>query len=139
MAESRAEGFDLSGLVAISGHLYEYVDTLQEKVFIDSDKKTVHQFALAVGITAERRLKKSEHKAQGDIVESNPGSQLPTHENIEAIVTLLSLQGSLGESKPNDVITEYINGGLQFLREISFENQDEDSQASFLAKFPFLI
>ena len=125
--------------MGISGHLYEYVDEIHLKVFHEEcDKKDVHQFALAAGIAADRRLPRSEFKAEGDHPEVNPGSQLATHDGIKGIITLISLQGGLGESKPSEVVSEYINGGLEFLREISFEDQDDESTARFLEEFPHL-
>ncbi len=134
------EEFDLSGAIGISGHLYDYVDVLVSKVFHDEGgKKEVHQFALAVGIASDNRLPRSQFKADGDNVEINPGSQLATHDNIKAIVSLVSLQGSIGESKPNEVISEYINGGLEYLKGISFEEQDKDAIASFIEDFPHLV
>ena len=132
-------GFDMSGAVGISGHLFDYVDTLREKVFLDSDKKAIHQFALAVGIAANRKLERPEFRAEGDSPEVNPGSQLATHENISAIINLLTLQGSIGKSKPSEVVSEYINGGLELLKDVSFEDQTEDSQEAFLEQFPHLI
>ena len=133
------EGFDLSGAVGISGHLYDYVDKLQEKVFLDSDKKSIHQFALAVGIASDRKLERKKFQAEGDFPEVNPGSQLATHDNISAILSLLALQGSIGDSKPSELVSEYINGGLELLRDISFEEQSEESQDAFLEQFPHLI
>ena len=132
-------GFDLSGAVGISGHLYDYVDVLQTKVFLDSDKKSIHQFALAVGIASDRKLEREKFQAEGDIPELNPGSQLATHDNISAILSLLALQGSIGDSKPSELVSEYINGGLELLRDISFEEQSEESQDAFLEQFPHLI
>ena len=131
--------FDMSGAVGISGHLFDYVDTLKDRVFLDSDKKVIHQFALAVGIASDRKLERSKFRAEGDSPEVNPGSQLATHENISAIINLLSLQGSIGDSKPSEVVSEYINGGLELLKDASFEDQTEDSQEVFLEQFPFLI
>ena len=129
----------MSGAVGISGHLFDYVDTLREKVFLDSDKKAIHQFALAVGIASNRKLERSKFQAKGEHPEVNPGSQLATHDNISAIINLLSLQGSIGDSKPSEVVSEYINGGLELLRDISFEEQSEESQDAFLEQFSFLV
>ena len=129
----------MSGAVSISGHLFDYVDTLRERVFLDSDKKEIHQFALAVGIASNRKLGRSKFQAKGENPEVNPGSQLATHDNISAIISLLSLQGSIGDSKPNELVSEYINGGLELLRDISFEDQSEESQDSFLEQFSFLV
>ena len=133
------DGFDMSGAVSISGHLFDYVDTLRERVFLDSDKKEIHQFALAVGIASNRKLERSKFQAKGENPEVNPGSQLATHDNISAIISLLSLQGSIGDSKPSELVSEYINGGLELLRDISFEDQSEESQDSFLEQFSFLV
>ena len=133
------EGFDMSGAVGISGHLFDYVDTLRDRVFLDSDKKAIHQFALAVGIASDRKLERSKFRTEGDHPDVNPGSQLATHDNISAIISLLSLQGSIGDSKPSEVVSEYINGGLELLRDISFEEQSEESQDSFLEHFSFLV
>ena len=131
---------DTTGAVSISGHLYEYVDVLKNKVFLDSDKKTIHQFALAVGIAADRKLPRSKFEKGGeDNKELYPGSQLATHDNIEAIVTLLDLQGNIGQSKPNEIVSEYINGGLELLEGMSFESQNEESREKFLQEFPHLI
>ena len=133
------DGFDMSGAVSISGHLFDYVDTLRDRVFLDSDKKEIHQFALAVGIASNRKLERSKFQAKGENPEVNPGSQLATHDNISAIISLLSLQGSIGDSKPSELVSEYINGGLELLRDISFEDQSEESQDSFLEQFSFLV
>lgn len=131
--------FDLTGACSISGHLYGYVDDLFIKAFnSEGDKKGVQQFALAVGIASDSRLPRSEFKAEGEHKEVNPASQLATYDGIEGILTLLSLQGSIGDLQPVKVISEYMNGGLEFLKGISFENQDEDSMAIFLEAFPHL-
>mgnify|MGYP006121817559 CR=1 FL=1 len=133
------EEFDLSGAVQISGHLYKYVDDILRKVFHEEGNKgDVHQFALAVGIASDNRLPRSQFKADLEDVASHPGNQLATYSNIEAIVSLISLQGSIGESTPNEVISEYINGGLVYLKGISFEEQDKDAMASFIEDFPHL-
>ena len=139
---------DLSGAVGISGHLYNYVDILIEKVFIGCEKKTVHQFALAIGIAGEKKLKRSDWQSSTlknpstglveEIPEVNPGSQMSTHPNITAILNILKIQGSLGDSKPNEIISEYINGGLAYLQSINFEDQSEESQELFLQEFPHL-
>ena len=112
--------FDTSGTPFVSGHLFEYVNTLQDKVFLDSEKGTIHQFAIAVGIASDRTVPYDQFQEAEGISKRNPGNQLATYDNIEAVLTLLELQGSLDSGKPNQVISEYLNGGLELLKEIEF-------------------
>jgi hypothetical protein len=140
------------GAVAIAGQLYEYVDLLGSKMFATKSgsddenfqKKAVHQFALSVGIAGNFILLKKDwtvgvNSAAEDATphpESNPGSQLATHENIEAILQLIAASGR--DTVNVQVVSEYINGGLLWLKEIGFETQEEESLAKFFEIFPHI-
>ena len=141
---------DKGGTVAIAGQLYEYVDLLGSKMFATNSgtaeenfqKKAVHQFALSVGIAGELRLPRADwttginsQEGADPHSESNPASQLATHENIEAILQLIATSGKDANVQ---TVSEYINGGLEWLKEIRFETQKEESLDQFFEKFPHI-
>ena len=141
------------GAVAIAGQLYEYVDLLGSKMFATKSgnpeesfqKKAVHQFALSVGIAGELILPREDwttgtnsvHEDAEPHPESNPGSQMATHENIDAILQLIAASGR-HDVVNAQVVSEYINGGLNWLKEIKYETQSEESLDKFFEKFPHI-
>ena len=142
---------DKTGAVVIAGQLYEYVDLLGSKMFAirsggseeNFQKKAVHQFALGVGLAGGLKLPREEwtegensvHENADPHPEANPGSQLATHENIEAILQLIAISG---EPANNQTVSEYINGGLNWLKEIEYETQSDESLDKFFEKFPHI-
>ena len=133
-------GYDLSGAIGISGHLYDYVEILQTTVFIGSNLKEIHQFALSIGIALPRKLVRSQFRSVDEGgTDLHPGSQFATHSNITGILNMLSVSGMLNDDqKPNEQISEYINGGLEFLKEIKFEEQTDSSYQLLFEALPHL-
>ena len=133
-----------TGALQIAGQLYEYVDVLGEKMFGQNHmKKDVHQFALAVGIAGNKILE-SEHYVEtpsttigypNPLPRTNPASQLATYDDIEAILSLIAASGKEANAQ---TASEYVNGGLQFLKEIGYENQTEESLDRFFEIFPHI-
>lgn len=136
-----ASEYDTTGALQIASFLYPYVDVLQKKVFIGAQKQQIHQFAMAIGIQRNIPLKKADWKEKpDDKAESQPGSQLSSYSSVTAILDTLACVGLLDDNKtPNQLLSEYTNGGLAYLKEIEFENQSEEALSLFLAEFDHLV
>ena len=136
-----ATEYDTTGALQIASFLYPYVDVLQKKVFIGAQKQQIHQFAMAIGIQRNIPLEKADWKEEpDDKAESQPGSQLSSYSSVTAILDTLACVGQLDVNKsPNQILSEYTNGGLAYLREIHFEDQSEEALSMFFEEFDHLV
>jgi len=129
---------DLTGAPNIAGHLRSYVETLREKVLIGANQQEVMQFALAVGIAAEKRLEKSKWKKGPDGEGASPGTQFATYTGSKGIAYFLDSLGEIGDKSVVANVEEYLNGGLAYLKSMKFEEQSHDSWDAFFNEFPHL-
>lgn len=125
---------ELRGAPSIAMNLVEYIDEINAKYFGDGIKKNVHSFALAVGLQMGKRLKREEWGGH------TPGSQFSTYDGISGIIEIFRINGDLDEGlTPVLVASEYINGGLSWLKEIGFETGSEESFSELTSTFPHLV
>lgn len=125
---------ELRGAPSIALNLVDYIDEINAKYFANGTKMKVHSFALAVGLQLGKRLERENWGGH------TPGSQFSTYDGISGIIEIFRINGDLEDGvTPVLVASEYINGGLNWLREIGFETGSEDSFHQFTSAFPHLL
>lgn len=124
---------ELKGAPSIGLNFLEYVDEINKKYFNNGTKMAVHSFALAVGMQLGERLPREQWGGH------QPGSQFSTYDGIKGIIEIFRINGDLSEEiTPVLVASEYINGGLNWLKQIGFETGSDESFRELASAFPHL-
>jgi hypothetical protein len=136
MSEESKDGG--GGTLAVSGHLQPIVKNLKKHLFpADTQDKVVHLFAISIGIEKHQRLELSDWKKGDANAKSNPGSHINTIGEIKGLEIILKMRGDLDDGKQlNTVLNEYLNGGLNWLRN---EEIDKGNIDVLLEKMPHLF
>lgn len=125
---------ELKGAPSIGIIFLEYVDEINQKYFNNGTKQAVHSFAMAVGIQLGKRMPREEYG------KNQPGSQFSAMDGIRGIIEIFRINGDLdNDMTPVLVASEYINGGLKWLKEIGFETGSDESFDKFRSAFPHLM
>ena len=124
---------ELKGAPSIGVTFLEYVDEINEKYFNKGTKMAIHSFALAVGIQLGERMSREEYGTY------QPGSQFSTYDGVKGIIEVFRINGDLDNGMtPVAVASEYINGGLNWLKQIGFETGSDESFRKLSSAFPHL-
>ena len=120
------DSIDTKGTLNVAGHLKSFVQTFKEAHFPpETEDKEVHLFMISVGISFSFRLPSSEWKKGNTSAKSHPGSHINTIDETTALAYILWNRGDLSSNeKLNKVLSEYLNGGLEWLKS---EKADEST------------
>ena len=97
------------------------------------------QFALSVGIATNSRLERTDWKDDPESGEGpSPGTQFATYTGAKGIAYLLDSLDQIGNKTVVSNVEEILNGGLEYLKKIEFENGKDQSWNAFYSDFKHL-